>query len=308
MEAKFAIAVIAALLLLGGTASAAELKSYRVDAFINSDETITSVVTLEFDQPVAHLEYRLNFIISGLQARSSYDFTDCRSENDGAGSIILCDFIGVPSNNEVRLNFQSAGDITKSDEKRQLSIDYTISTQANKRIIAIRLPEGGSLAEEVANMSYFPRHGEIFTDGKRIGILWRLDNPLDEAKFLISYTVPPSSLIIDPPILLMIAVVIMAIAGGFFIYFRKYVAAGKAEAFKAVLNQDEKKIVDILTGSGGKAYQKVIVRDTGFSKAKVSRLLKSLKERGIIEIEPVSGRENRVILVTEKKKNEGEKE
>ena len=38
------------------------------------------------------------------------------------------------------------------------------------------------------------------------------------------------------------------------------------------------------------------MRETDFSKAKVSRLVKNLKERGVVDIEPVSGRENRIIL------------
>lgn len=46
--------------------------------------------------------------------------------------------------------------------------------------------------------------------------------------------------------------------------------------------------------------QKTIVKETGFSKAKVSRIIKSLHNRNIVSIEAVSGRENRIILKVRK--------
>ena len=43
------------------------------------------------------------------------------------------------------------------------------------------------------------------------------------------------------------------------------------------------------------------MRESGFSKAKVSRLVSNLRERGVVGVEPISGRENRVLLKTGKK-------
>ena len=65
-------------------------------------------------------------------------------------------------------------------------------------------------------------------------------------------------------------------------------------------NEDEKKVVDVLKAHNGSVGQKIIVRETGFSKAKVSRLVNSLKERNVIIVEPISGRENRIVLKTTK--------
>ena len=63
----------------------------------------------------------------------------------------------------------------------------------------------------------------------------------------------------------------------------------------SVLREDERKIVGILESHEGKVIQKVIVRETDFSKAKVSRLVKNLKERGIIDVEPI-GRTTKITL------------
>ncbi len=69
-----------------------------------------------------------------------------------------------------------------------------------------------------------------------------------------------------------------------------------------MLNADEKRVMSILAARGGKVLQKHVVRESGFSKAKVSRLLKAMGWRGIVKLEPVSGRENWVLLVRGKEK------
>jgi len=86
------------------------------------------------------------------------------------------------------------------------------------------------------------------------------------------------------------------------IYTRRASRFNKTKVIASVLNADEKRVVKILAASDGNALQKHVVKESGFSKAKVSRLLKSMGWRGIIKLEPVSGRENRVLLVTGKEK------
>ncbi len=49
------------------------------------------------------------------------------------------------------------------------------------------------------------------------------------------------------------------------------------------LSDDEKRVVEILIKHNGIAFQKDIVKESGFSKAKVSRILDRLEYRGIIE-------------------------
>lgn len=46
---------------------------------------------------------------------------------------------------------------------------------------------------------------------------------------------------------------------------------------------------------GNGVNQKIIVNDSGYSKAKVSKVLKSLSERGIIRLDRI-GRKNKVYI------------
>jgi uncharacterized membrane protein len=61
------------------------------------------------------------------------------------------------------------------------------------------------------------------------------------------------------------------------------------------LKKDEKIIYDAIIKHGNGVNQKIIVKDSGYSKAKVSKVLNSLKERGLIRLERI-GRKNKVYI------------
>ena len=62
-----------------------------------------------------------------------------------------------------------------------------------------------------------------------------------------------------------------------------------------ILKNDERKVIDIIKERGGMCKQRVIVRETDFSKAKVSRLVKDLEERGLLRTEK-AGRSKKVYI------------
>jgi uncharacterized membrane protein len=51
--------------------------------------------------------------------------------------------------------------------------------------------------------------------------------------------------------------------------------------------------MDVIIASGGTVNQRKVVQETNLSKAKVSRVVKSLEERGLIEVERL-GRTNKL--------------
>ena len=54
-------------------------------------------------------------------------------------------------------------------------------------------------------------------------------------------------------------------------------------------------IFNIIMKSGSGVNQKVIVKESGYSKAKVSKVLSSLRERGLVKLERI-GRSNKVYI------------
>jgi len=178
-------------------------------------------------------------------------------------------------------------------------------------------------------MSFFPHDGKIASDGKRILVFWERENITSGSnmEYTIFYSTPWLRDITSNISITAVTVLILLIMITIVLYIRKpkkkemqpmeNVEKKGEEEVKperekeipeisvSALNRDEEVLVNIIKNEGGKAYQKVLVRNSGFSKAKVSRILKSLKERNVVEIEPVSGRENMVKLkIPEKEKQE----
>ncbi|MCK4496693.1 MAG: hypothetical protein KAU24_00750 [Candidatus Aenigmarchaeota archaeon] len=285
------------LTFISGNGLAVGLEYYGIDSEINDDMAVSSKVTLKFDSAISHLDYRFDFEIYDLEAEADFNWVNCELDVREGMSDVSCDFMGMSSAKKTLiLEFKSKTGIKMVNDRYQYSFEYDISLPVERLFVSIKLPRNGILAEEVANESYFPPDGEIFTDGRHIIVYWERQN-LDEgdsAQFSILYTIPLVGGMFYNIIITVMTLVVIVVMVGLAFYIRR--APKTIDAVKAVLNRDEKIIVDILNNYKGKMGQKVIVRESDFSKAKVSRLIKSMKERGIIDIEPVSGRENRIML------------
>lgn len=68
---------------------------------------------------------------------------------------------------------------------------------------------------------------------------------------------------------------------------------------KVQIESDEENVIGMLKEAGGGMLQSVITKKCGFSKSKVSELLKSMEERGVIKRKR-KGREKFVILTAER--------
>ena len=285
------------LTFISANGLAVGLEYYGIDSEINDDMVVSSKVTLKFDTAISHLDYRFDFEIYDLEAEADFSWVNCELGVREGMSDVSCDFMGMSSAKKTLiLEFKSKTGIKMVNDRYQYSFEYDISLPVERLFVSIKLPRNGILAEEVANESYFPPDGDIFTDGRHIIVYWERQN-LDEgdsAQFSILYTIPLVGGMFYNIIITVMTLVVIVVMVGLAFYIRR--APKTIDAVKAVLNRDEKIIVDILNNYKGKMGQKVIVRESDFSKAKVSRLIKSMKERGIIDIEPVSGRENRIML------------
>jgi uncharacterized membrane protein len=67
----------------------------------------------------------------------------------------------------------------------------------------------------------------------------------------------------------------------------------------SVLDDFERKVLDVIVNAGGTVNQKKVVQETNLSKAKVSRVVQDLVKRGLIQAERL-GRTNKLKLVKKK--------
>ncbi len=295
-QSVLTVSVLLSMLLLSGDALALGLEYYGVEVTINDDHSVTSMVVLKFDTPINHLDYNLDFRAENLEYESDFDFTDCAVSDKDGGSAISCDFIGMsPDENKLTLTFTTRNVIQKTGDNYRFTVNYGIPLTIENTFILMRLPQNDILAGE-QNESYFPTTGGTLTDGKRIMVFWEEEGleTGENLQFSILFTRPVVTDIFSFAFyaMLIVAIVVIVVAA----IYVKSIRGTKTAVVKSVLNMDEKRIIDILSHKEGRAGQKVLVRETDFSKAKVSRIVKNLRERGVVDTEPISGRENRVIL------------
>ena len=297
MKQSFALAFSLAVLVAIPAAQAQELEYYGVEAIISEDFSIHNTVVLDFTEPVGTFDYEPGFFIDSLNYSANFDYSECELSNTNSGSRVSCIFIGMDEDHtELTLEFNTRNAIKRIGENYRYTVDYSVPVAVQSSFIMFKLPQNNIFAGD-DNQSFFPSDGQTLTDGKRIMVFWEDENITanEQQQYSILFSSPGAPdnmtgmLFATVPAF---GIIIVAIAALFFWRGR----GSKVAVVKSVLNQDEKKVIDVLNAHSGKTGQKVIVRETDFSKAKVSRIVKNLRDRSVVEIEPISGRENRVML------------
>jgi uncharacterized membrane protein len=295
-------AALLTLCMMPAFAHALELDYYGVETSITEDQEARTTLNLRFSEPVNSSDFMLDFRAGNLTAETSADSVDC-IVSEGPKSRVTCAFTGMTkSTNLLQLTFATTDGFSSVFGKVNFTANYAISLPPKEATFLIKIPKNSMLSEEPTNQSYSPGDGKILSDGRNIMVYWERTNAKDDMRFSVSYATQVLNPIYNNMLVIIVAgVVIFSMIAVAFYLRRGLGGESAAEVLASVLNSDEKKVVDILVRHGGKSGQKVIVRESDFSKAKVSRLVKNLKERGVVDIEPISGRENRIILKFERK-------
>ena len=127
--------------------------------------------------------------------------------------------------------------------------------------------------------------------GDSIIILWNLhDIPSEPVKFDVLYeqVEPPAWFGLRMSHFILLGGSFAAVFGIIIVYYLRR----SRNVVLSVLDEYERKVMDIISKEG-EVKQKQVVQLTNLSKAKVSRVVKSLVERGLVEVER-SGRTNRL--------------
>jgi hypothetical protein len=157
--------------------------------------------------------------------------------------------------------------------------DFVAPIDIDRLKISVWLPEGAWLE------AGYPKSYVTITEGQHIIVVWNT--------FLEKNNSMPIFVIFKSPgfpitIAILAFIFAFAIFGVFLLKRRK-----KAKLY---LLEDERKIVELLSAAPNKTMkQKELWKATGWSKAKLSRTIRRLQERGLIEVRPY-GNTNLIIL------------
>lgn len=292
---KKALMILLIFILVLKPAFSQDLYQYAVTAEIFENNTVNYKLNLIL---INHPIQRFTFPIS-----SSYDINinstaDCSVEKGTLETNIVC-LMEASKRTDIVVNYKSNEKVNKRDNYFLFTDSFKLTFDTVTVFVLVKLPDGTGLKEPIEN-SYSPAGALIGSDGRRTTVSWQKNDLKSGEKFEVSTGFEKIGEIKVSTIPLeIIVIVLIIIALTFIIFYRFYLRKeSDVKIIFPILKKDEKMIFDTIMKHGNGVNQKIIVKDSGYSKAKVSKVLTSLKERGLVKLERI-GRSNKVY--TEKK-------
>ncbi len=268
-----------------------ELYQYGVTAEIFENNTVGYKLTLIF---VEHQNQTFFIPIGSPDNIKVESVADCKIQPGMLETNVVCNMENS-ERTDVIISYNSNQKVNKRDSYFLFADSFKIRGDVEIIPILVKLPEGTGLREPVEN-SYSPENALIGSDGRRTIINWEM-NDLKKGERIdvsVAFEKIGDIIISEFPIEFSI-IIIIGIAAAIVVFYQFYWKNKSVKLILPVLKKDEKIIFDTVMKHGNGVNQKIIVKDSGYSKAKVSKVLNSLKERGLIKLERI-GRKNKVYI------------
>lgn len=272
------------------TVSARVMYQFNTTVDIHEDGLSDFEFSFKFSDDIKEVEIPFSGGISNLIAEEG----KCEIR-ETVGNVIHCEppspfMVGAI---KIKTTFKASGLVEKRGNISYLSFDIPILWDTDDISVLVKLPKNTALAEKVL-LPISPSGADIRSDGRRLITRWSFqDKTTGDLIPIRIYYEPISPRPLQQYYEWIIVIVIVIIIGMALIYRR---ISKRSELIFSVLNENEKMIVDIIKNEGKKPVdQRKVVSLSGYSKAKVSRIVQSLTERGIVNVERI-GRKNKITL------------
>jgi len=195
----------------------------------------------------------------------------------------------------IKANFRTEGMISTGENKTLFRLDIPILRDTKNVNIIVKLPELMAVVDDKI-LPISPSGSDVGSDGRRIVMKWEFFEEFsgDIIPLKIYYeSLNPTNFfqLINFEWIIFFLIII---AVGIFLIYSK-ISKRSAIVF-SVLNEPERIIVNLIQNNDKKNIdQRMLVKSSGFSKAKVSRIVQSLEARGVVSVVR-SGRKNKLTL------------
>lgn len=297
------ILVISITFLLASTlvSASSDIQFYKIDIELDEKGKSDIQLVLTFREPERFFAFNVIGRIENFEATSNAGPVDCKIDIRGTSSI-SCEMNLTETKKELQINFTTTDFVKTLDKKFYFSGDFSPHIAVADISATLKLPHGALLVGEDISSSVlsYPKSASAHIVGDSIIVIWKLYSiPVAELlKFEVLYeqVTPPPWFELRMRHFILLGASFAVVIGFIFVrYLRK-----SESLVLSVLDEYERKVIDIITREG-EVKQKRVVQLTNLSKAKVSRVVKTLAERGLLEVER-RGRTNRLKLVKKKLK------
>jgi len=286
------------MLLLLSSLAFAQVQYYGVDAILDESGRSEIKLTITFFEPEPNFEFSILGKIEKFNASSTAGPVDCSLVTSGI-SFVTCKLNLTQDKRTVEINFETNDFVRTIEDKYYFDADLGLGRKISSIFVSVRLPEGMALVSEyVKGEISYPENATIVSDGRHHIVTWKLSDiqPGQSLRFQILYekveALLPSQILLYGGIFIVAAASVTTFI--YLKYFRK-----PEKLILSVLDDFERSVMDVIVSAGGTINQKKVVQATNLSKAKVSRVVKSLTNRGLIEVERL-GRTNKIKIIKKK--------
>jgi uncharacterized membrane protein len=268
--------------LISQNADSLEISEYNITFDILSDGLVNEEVSMIFTEPLASSD--LNYVVLGditdLSINSNGKNIDYTLEKTGSENNVK--FVVPERTESLSISFVAKDLVFTRENIYSFSTNIQPPVSDKVNVIAF-LPKGFAIYSDVV----YPGDHETLTDGEKIYLKWSLEKPEDVA---ISFKFYNTHEDLHPAIIAAIALVSIVVIAYLVAYYRKKVG----KEFLRGFTEDERKVLSILA-ERKVCMQKKLEKEFGFSRAKMTRIVKNLESKGLLEKERV-GRTNRLFF------------
>jgi len=289
---RFILFIFLNLLLLP-TASAQVMRQLDISVNVKDDTVSDVTMSFRFTEEIKEIIFPFNGEIKDISTQYGECFVTQKIEKALCCRPPSPFMIGEVT---VITNFKAKGLTERSGNITLFSFDIPVLWSTDMISMKVKLPDGVYISEEdQVLLPISPSGAEKGIEGRKITASWNFRNKHagDIIPIRIYYESLPIKSIESFIYRWLFVFVLVFVVIIFFVY---RLMSRKSELILSVLNEAERIVIDIITKLGKeKVDQRKIVAQSGFSKAKVSRIIQSLESRGVVSVEKL-GRKNRVSL------------
>jgi len=283
-------------------AHAAELKNWDIDISL-SGRSSQWTITMNYDESVKKSDYYVLNDIFDVSVFADDKQINCAVSRRELGTSIFCENI---STTKIVYKFSMDNSIDIIGDLRIFRYRFPIIQSAGNFSLTVRLPLGSYLIDQTklseGYKPFEPDFGKEGSDGRKIFVKWSQESP--KVGDSISSSVIYEELLETSPFLIPIIVISLIII---FLVIFFYVRKRFVRDILPVLTPGERRVMEILLKEKKPVDQRQIVKETDYSKAKVSRIIQDLVARGLVE-KKRKGRTNLIMLKKRKNKEDMEKD
>ncbi len=257
-------ALILALILLSSLCSAA---SMDIDISLSKNDIVTETITLRINAAKSYNSVEFTTVNKPLTIL--YDGEYSIREEDG-DYVITFEKDIIHGENTLSFTLVYSR-IIEGNAKNKVFRTIFYPENAEQMTISLRLPTYHILSDKEPSVT--PKPDSIDSDGQRITLFWEFK---EGAEIVVFYKSQNDLRLQLFSIVIIIGVISLVV----YIYFKKKTKKHISD----VLSSEEKKVVEELRK--GVTKQKEIAKNLEFSKSKMSKVVRKLEEKSLIEKKP----------------------